>query len=93
MKIVHYIRFWRLHLMCSIYKIQGLTDICLGTINSGRPFSDLHTQIGMFVKTLPLRSKINSDQSFSELIHTVQEDLLAIDKHQDIPEDILNTYD
>lgn len=74
-----------------IYKMQGLTDICIGTINSGRPFSDLHSQIGMFVKTLPLRLRIKPDQLFTDMLQHVQKDMLAIDKYQDIPEEILSS--
>lgn len=74
-----------------IHKMNDLDDICLGTINSGRPFSHLHAQMGMFVKTLPLRLKIDPHQSFKKLLQTVQENLLIIDKYQDIPEDILST--
>ncbi|WP_103071067.1 non-ribosomal peptide synthetase [Aquimarina sediminis] len=73
-----------------IYKTERLNDICIGTINSGRPFSDLHSQIGMFVKTLPLRLRISPEQSLINLLQKVQEDMLVIDKHQDIPEDILS---
>ena len=73
-----------------IYRMEKLEDICLGTINSGRPYSELHNQIGMFVKTLPLRMKISSDQIFSELAQKLQEDLLSLDLHQDIPKEILN---
>lgn len=71
-----------------VYKMQGHKDICLATINSGRQFPDLHSQIGMFAKTLPLRSKINPDQSFSKYLENVQLDLLALDIHQDIPDTI-----
>ncbi|WP_108802878.1 non-ribosomal peptide synthetase [Aquimarina sp. Aq107] len=74
-----------------IYKMEGLSDICIGTINSGRPFSDLHSQIGMFVKTLPLRLRIKPDQLFTDMLQNVQEDMLTIDKHQDIPEEILSS--
>jgi amino acid adenylation domain-containing protein len=74
-----------------IYKIQKLEDICLGTINSGRPISALHDQIGMFVKTLPLRTKISSGVSVGDLLAEVQHQLLAIDAHQEIPEEVFNT--
>ncbi len=74
-----------------ISKIKGLDDICLGTINSGRSFSELHSQIGMFVKTLPLRLKGISNQPVTKLLKKVQEDLLAIDRHQDIPIEILSS--
>lgn len=75
-----------------VYKIQELDDICLGTINSGRPFSNSHNQIGMFAKTLPLRTKIKSNQSFASVLLRVQNDLLLLDKHQDIPLRILSTF-
>ncbi len=73
-----------------IHKIQGHNDICLGTINSGRQFPDLHSQIGMFAKTVPLRSKINRDQLFSEYVQNVQLDLLSLDTYQDISDTINN---
>ncbi|MCX2762218.1 non-ribosomal peptide synthetase [Aquimarina muelleri] len=73
-----------------VYKIQGHKDICLATINSGRQFPDLHSQIGMFAKTLPLRSKINPNQLFSEYLENVQLDLLSLDTYQDIPDNINN---
>ncbi|WP_282089004.1 amino acid adenylation domain-containing protein [Aquimarina algiphila] len=74
-----------------IFKMQELEDICLGTINSGRSFSGLHSQMGMFVKTLPLRSKVNPNKSVAEMLQQVQENLLAIDRNQDIPSEILST--
>lgn len=74
-----------------IYKMKNLSDICFGTINSGRPFSDLHNQIGMFVKTLPLRTSLASNDLVADIFQRVQGDMLAVDTHQDIPEDILST--
>lgn len=74
-----------------IYKMKSLSDVCFGTINSGRPFSDLHNQIGMFVKTLPLRTSLASNDLVTDLFKRVQSDMLAIDTHQDIPEEILST--
>ncbi|WP_025742943.1 non-ribosomal peptide synthetase [Aquimarina pacifica] len=74
-----------------IHKVQGHEDICIGTINSGRTLSDFQEQIGMFVKTLPLRVKIKKEPSFLDVAHMAQNDLLAIDKHQDIPFEILNS--
>ncbi len=74
-----------------LYKLYGLEDICVGTINSGRTFSGLENQIGMFVKTLPLRSHVETDDSFLSLMKNMHENLLTVDEHQDIPEDVLNT--
>ena len=44
----------------------------------------------MFVKTLPFRRQIKTDESIENILKRVHEDLLLIDKHQDIPEQIQN---
>ena len=69
-----------------IYKLSGNTDICLGTVNSGRTTPQLDDAIGMFVKTLPLRTSISSEQTFFDLLHVVQKNVLAIHDHQELPE-------
>ena len=74
-----------------IHKTQGITDICLGTVNSGRNFPNSNLHLGMFVKTLPLRTKIDSELTFSSLLEDVKENLLNIDEFQDIPEAIQKT--
>ncbi|MEM6684656.1 MAG: amino acid adenylation domain-containing protein [Bacteroidota bacterium] len=74
-----------------VHKLYGIEDICVGTINSGRTFSGLENQIGMFVKTLPLRSSVGANDSFVALMQQMHENLLTVDEHQDIPEDVLNT--
>jgi amino acid adenylation domain-containing protein len=78
-------------LNCLIYKFSGHNDICLGTINSGRNMPELNTQIGMFVKTLILRTQIDSEISFFDLLKNVQNDLLTLDSHQDMSFDKLKT--
>ncbi|QHI35393.1 Tyrocidine synthase 3 [Kordia antarctica] len=74
-----------------LHKLYGIDDICVGTINSGRTFSGLENQVGMFVKTLPLRSSVTSNDSFLALMKNMHENLLTVDEHQDITEDVLNT--
>ncbi|MBC8756859.1 amino acid adenylation domain-containing protein [Kordia sp. YSTF-M3] len=73
-----------------LHKLYEHTDICVGTINSGRVFSELNDHIGMFVKTLPLRTKINENQSFSELLRETHDNILVIDEHQDMSQTIMN---
>jgi len=69
-----------------ICKMNGHTDICIGTVNSGRAFPESDEQLGMFVKTLPLRTKLKLNQNFSKLLGVIHENLLLIDEHQDLPE-------
>lgn len=72
-----------------IYKYSNYNDICIGTVNSGRTIAELNNQIGMFVKTLILRTKINSAQTFTEILKSIQNDIFQIDRHQDISFDKL----
>jgi amino acid adenylation domain-containing protein len=71
-------------------KLQKTKDICIGTINAGRSSEVLYDQVGMFVKTLPLRSQILDTETVSELIKTTHQDLLLLDAHQEIPQDLLS---
>jgi amino acid adenylation domain-containing protein len=73
-----------------VYKMYGNDDFCLGTVNSGRTHAELHNQLGMFVKTLPLRTRINSEHTILEILHQAHQNLLQIDEHQDIPDTIQN---
>lgn len=71
-----------------LYKMFGKEDFCIGTVNSGRTHAELHNQLGMFVKTLPLRTRINSNQTILEILNQTHQNLLLIDEHPDIPETI-----
>lgn len=74
-----------------ICKMNGHTDICIGTVNSGRAFSGSDEQLGMFVKTLPLRTKLKLNQNFNELLKGTHESLLLIDEHQDLSESTISS--
>ena len=70
-----------------IYKESNHTDICIGTVNSGRNISGLTNQIGMFVKTLILRTQFSPDIAFTDLLQQTQNNLLEINDYQDVPFD------
>lgn len=70
-----------------IHKLSNHSDICIGTVNSGRNVTELNDQIGMFVKTLVLRTKIESEQTFANLLETVNSNILEINDYPDIPFD------
>lgn len=73
-----------------IFKMFEREDFCIGTVNSGRTQAELHNQLGMFVKTLPLRTRINPGQTVLEILHQTHQNLLLIDEHQDLPQTIQN---
>ena len=77
-----------------IFKTQGHDDVLVGTINSGRgSLEALYNQIGMFVKTVPLRSKLYEEQTLYELLHQSQQTLLMVDTHQDVPQNVFSKID
>jgi amino acid adenylation domain-containing protein len=60
-------------------------DLCVGTAIANRTHSDTEGLIGFFVNTLVLRSKIQPEQSFSELLPQTRQTCLDAYAHQDIP--------
>ncbi|MDQ6531223.1 amino acid adenylation domain-containing protein [Flavobacterium sp. LHD-85] len=68
-----------------IYKISNHSDISIATVDSGRNISELNNQIGMFVKTIVLRTHIDSNQSFAAILGNIQSNLLEINEYQDFP--------
>ncbi|WP_394749644.1 amino acid adenylation domain-containing protein [Spongiimicrobium salis] len=65
--------------------MRNLKDLCVGSLSSGRNHPDLQNNIGMFVKTLPLRSKLDCNMPISEFLQKTHADILKLDKYQDIP--------
>ena len=74
-----------------LYRMYGHKDICMGMVNSGRTLSALEDQLGMFVKTLPFRTHIEPQQSFSKMLGLTHQNLLRVNDHQDIPEAVERT--
>lgn len=72
-----------------LFKMFGHKDICIGTVNAGRPSSQLQSQLGMFVKTLPVRTLLNEDLTFLNILEETQTNLMNVDVYQDLP-DIIN---
>ncbi|WP_298516693.1 amino acid adenylation domain-containing protein [uncultured Kordia sp.] len=68
-----------------ILKNYDHDDVCIGTVNAGRNHTSLLSEVGMFVKTLPLRTKNNKTQTVYSLLQTAQDSILDFDMHQDIP--------
>ncbi|MDR2280006.1 MAG: amino acid adenylation domain-containing protein, partial [Gordonia sp. (in: high G+C Gram-positive bacteria)] len=66
-------------------------DIVIGTPVSGRGSGDLDSLVGMFVNTLALRTRVDKDASFGDLLAEIRDcDLEAFD-NADIPFDRLVT--
>ncbi|WP_187386550.1 non-ribosomal peptide synthetase [Paenibacillus ihumii] len=66
-------------------KYTGQEDNVIGTVLVGRPHSDLENLMGMFVKTVPIRSLPAGSKAFPVFLKEVQEQILLAQDHQDYP--------
>jgi amino acid adenylation domain-containing protein len=64
---------------------SGETDIVVGTPIAGRRSREVEGLIGFFVNTLALRTRVEHDLSFSEVLQRVRETTLEAYAHQDLP--------
>jgi amino acid adenylation domain-containing protein/non-ribosomal peptide synthase protein (TIGR01720 family) len=68
-----------------LHQYTGQQDICVGTPLAGRQFQETDRIMGLFVNTLPLRSKISSDDNFRTLLQQVKHTTLGAYEHQEVP--------
>ncbi|WPP34308.1 amino acid adenylation domain-containing protein [Streptomyces sp. CL7] len=60
-------------------------DIVVGTPVAGRSRPELHHLVGFFVNTLPLRTRVDAESTFRDLLGAVRETCLGAFEHQDLP--------
>jgi len=68
-----------------LYRYTGQNDIVVGTPIAGRNRSEVENLIGFFINTLVLRTKLNGESSFRELLRQVREVALEAYAHQELP--------
>ncbi len=66
-------------------RYTGQQDIAVGTASAGRGRSDLEQLIGFLVNTVVLRSHIEPEMSFGELLGQVKETVLDAFAHEEVP--------
>ncbi|MEU5259203.1 condensation domain-containing protein [Amycolatopsis sp. NPDC021455] len=73
-------------MVATLYHRTGQTDICLGTLSTGREFSpDLQGQIGFLAGTLALRTTFRADTTFRELLAVARAEFLESHARQLYP--------
>ncbi len=72
-----------------LYKYTHQNDIIIGTPIAGRNHPGLEEQIGFYVNTLALRSKIDAEKGFVHLIESVRDTMIDAFEHQVYPFDKL----
>ncbi|MGP8300094.1 amino acid adenylation domain-containing protein [Streptomyces inhibens] len=64
---------------------SGQRDIVVGTAAAGRGRTETENLIGFFVNNLVLRSRIDEERSFTELLRAVRATVLDAFAHEDVP--------
>lgn len=72
-----------------LYKYTGQDNIIVGTPIANRDISEFSNIIGMFVNTLAIRKKINSNKTFMNFLEEIKEKCLNCFTHQNYPFDEL----
>ncbi len=71
------------------YRYTKQEDIIIGTPIAGRVHPDLENQLGLYLNTLAIRTKLNANNSFSEVLLHQKEQLIGAYDHQNYPFDEL----
>lgn len=72
-----------------LYKYTDQRDIVVGTPVAGREVQELENQMGLFINTLAIRTQLDPDHSFEDLMRRVSSKLLSATDHQIFPFDEL----
>ncbi|MGV4925014.1 amino acid adenylation domain-containing protein [Streptomyces sp. BHT-5-2] len=67
----------------------GRPDIVVGTPSAGRPRQELEGVVGLFVNTVAIRSTVEADRTFGELLESVRGTVLEAFEHAEVPFDRL----
>ena len=71
------------------HQYTGQSDIVLGTDTSGRNHPALENQVGYYLNTLALRTQMDRQESFGQLLDRVKTQVLGAFEHQAYPFDLL----
>jgi len=72
-----------------LHSYSAQEDVIIGTPVAGREHIDLEDQIGFYINTLALRTRLNSADSFREVLLKVRQVALEAYQHQSYPIDRL----
>ncbi|MBW4597355.1 MAG: amino acid adenylation domain-containing protein [Brasilonema angustatum HA4187-MV1] len=72
-----------------LWRYSGQDNICIGTPIANRNRAEVEGLIGFFINTLVLRTRLDGNPSFRQLLSRVQEVALGAYAHQDLPFEML----
>ncbi len=70
-----------------LHRLTGEQDLVVGTDTAGRDRNELEGLIGFFVNVLPLRSRIETDTLFADLVKLTRQTTLDAFEHDALPFD------
>ncbi|MFI9531591.1 condensation domain-containing protein, partial [Micromonospora rosaria] len=70
-------------------RYTNTTDIITGSPAAGRTTTTLEPLIGFFVNTLPIRSNLTTNPTYTQLLHHIRDTTLDAHTNQDLPFDHL----
>ncbi len=68
-----------------LYRYTGQEDLIVGSPIAGRERLETENSIGVFINTLVLRTQLNANLTFKQLLSTVRQGVLEAFAHQEIP--------
>jgi amino acid adenylation domain-containing protein len=72
-------------LLTVLHRYTGQLDLPIGSVFSGRNRADLEPLVGFFVNSMVLRTSVEGEPSFAELVRRCHDTVLEAANHQDIP--------
>ena len=66
-------------------RYSGQDDVVVGTPVAGRSLVETEQMVGLFIKTVPLRTDLSANPTFLEAVTRVREVALEAYAHQDLP--------
>ena len=67
-----------------IFRLSGETDLAIGMPSAGQNLASGENLIGHCINMLPLRTQLDGEQSFAELLKVVQTNVLEAFEHQQV---------
>ncbi|MET7835496.1 amino acid adenylation domain-containing protein [Micromonospora sediminicola] len=68
-----------------LWRWTGQRDVCVGMPVAGRVRAELEPMVGFFVTMLPLRTVLDGEWTFTELLRQVRRTALGAYDHQEVP--------
>jgi non-ribosomal peptide synthetase component F len=63
----------------------GGNDVTIGTYTRGRNRLDFENQLGNYINTVPLRTRLRPDETVASVLRTAQDDALRALQHEEYP--------